>query len=278
MRETSRAAVGFILPSRCLACRRDDVDECLRGGVCRRCWETLPEPDPDRCARCDESLPAALAGQSCGRCLLDPPAFERLLAAAPYRGTAREMLLAFKFRGADYLGARLAEAMIRRLPPPDRAFEVAAVPATDRARRSRGYNPAEVLAVAVARSLGVPFRRELLTKTRETRVQSLVPAAERSANVRRAFRAGARPPAGVLLVDDVATSGATARECAARLAAAGAGSVTVWCFARSSRADVESEDSREVESEDSREVESEDSREVEAEASHERAEPEALEK
>jgi predicted amidophosphoribosyltransferase len=56
--------------------------------------------------------------------------------------------------------------------------------------------------------------------------------------VRRAFRVEGRPAGRVLLVDDVATSGATARECARRLVQAGARSVTVWCFARASRADM----------------------------------------
>jgi predicted amidophosphoribosyltransferase len=45
----------------------------------------------------------------------------------------------------------------------------------------------------------------------------------------------------VLLIDDVATSGATARECARRLVDAGAERVTVWCFARASRADAQPE-------------------------------------
>ena len=93
----------------------------------------------------------------------------------------------------------------------------------------------------MAARLAIPFRRELLRKTRETRVQSRVPAAERSANVRRAFRVDTRPAGGVLLIDDVATSGATARECARRLAAAGARPITVWCFARASRLDLERE-------------------------------------
>jgi predicted amidophosphoribosyltransferase len=43
----------------------------------------------------------------------------------------------------------------------------------------------------------------------------------------------------VLLVDDVATSGWTARECAAALVAAGAARVDVWTFARASRDDVD---------------------------------------
>ncbi len=129
--------------------------------------------------------------------------------------------------------------MLERLPRPDGCVAVAAVPATARARRARGYHPAAVLAAAVAEGLGLPLRRGLLHKVRETQVQSRVPASRRGANVRGAFRVPAPPGPGVLLVDDVATSGATARECARRLADAGARTITVWCFARASRLDVD---------------------------------------
>jgi predicted amidophosphoribosyltransferase len=235
--ELARSAAGFLLPSRCLACRHADVDRFFRGGVCQGCWESLPAPEDGRCDRCDETLPGAPAAARCGRCLLDPPAFERLAAAAPYRGSAREILLAFKFRGADYLGPRIANEMLRRLTPPA-CGEVVAVPATARAARERGFHPAAVLAHAVARALGASLSPRRLVKTRETEVQSRVPARRRAANVRRAFRVEGRPAGRVLLVDDVTTSGATARECARRLVDAGAPSVTVWCFARASRADL----------------------------------------
>lgn len=235
----ARAAGAFLLPSRCLACARGEVREFFRGGVCRECWESLPTMEGPRCAVCDTALPSTEA-PTCGRCLLDPPAFRRLRAAAPYRGAARDVLLAFKFRGADFLAKRLAGLMVERLGPPPlsgdaRGNLVAAVPATGRARRSRGYHPAEALAAAVADALGLAFRGRLLRKVRETEVQSRVPAHRRAQNVRRAFCAAALEEERILLVDDVATSGATARECARRLIDAGAGEVTVWCFARASR-------------------------------------------
>lgn len=233
----ARAAARFLLPSVCLSCRRGAVEELFRGGVCRSCWESLPPPDPERCGRCDETLPGAPFGALCGRCLLDPPAFGSLRAAAPYRGPARRILLAFKFEGADFLGARMAEAMARRLEPPE-ALEIAAVPATRRARRTRGYHPAAVLAAALADRLGLPFAADRLVKVRDTEIQSRVPAARRAANVRRAFAVRGAPARRVLLVDDVATSGATARECAALLDGAGARTIAVWCFARASRADL----------------------------------------
>lgn len=265
----ARRAADFLFPSRCLACRARPVERPWRGGVCDACWSALPEPDAERCAACDETIPGArtLSGplpdptdergnaasehspskrkgpgsdRLCGRCLLAPPAFETLRAAAPYRGSARRILLAFKFEGADFLAERIAAAMLARLPAPG-SDEVAAVPATARRRRERGYHPAALLGAAVARRLGLPFRDERLVKVRETERQSRVPAGRRAANVRRAFAVEGRPPARVLLVDDVATSGSTARECAARLKAAGTSTVEVWCFARATRVEIGTE-------------------------------------
>ena len=233
----ARRAASFLFPSRCLACDAGFVERLWQGGVCDACWSAIPPLAAARCARCDEALPGAEADARCGRCLLDPPAFDALRAAAPYAGSARRILLAFKFRGADYLAERLAGAMTARLPSPD-ADEIVAVPATARRRRERGYHPAALLAAAVARRLDRPHRSARLRKVRETERQSLVPAARRTANVRRAFAVEGTPASRVLLVDDVATSGATARECAARLRAAGAERVVVWCFARASRTDV----------------------------------------
>jgi ComF family protein len=236
----SRAA-RFVLPSTCLACASRDAEGFFRGGVCAECWDALPRPEDPRCARCDETLPGGADGAECGRCLLDPPPFDRLRAAAPYRGAARDVLLAFKFRGADFLAARMAAVMAERLGDAPGADEVVAVPATARSRRARGYHPAEALAAAVARATGLTLARGRLVKTRETGVQSRLPLSDRARNVRRAYAVRGRAARRVLLVDDVATSGATARECAHRLERAGAERVTVWCFARASRADVELE-------------------------------------
>ena len=78
-------------------------------------------------------------------------------------------------------------------------------------------------------------------KTRETEIQSRLPVARRAGNVRGAFGVRSTPGRRVLLVDDVATSAATARACARQLVLAGASAVTVWCFARASRTDIDSE-------------------------------------
>ena len=235
-RVLSGAFAGFVLPSRCLACDAAPLSRFLRGGVCEACWEALPQPPAGRCAICDETLPAFEA-ERCGRCTLEPPPFDRLAAAAPYSGTAREILLAFKLRGADSLAPHLARRMEQRLALPAGIDEVTAVPATPRARR-RAPHAAELLARALGRLTRLPLAMERLEKRRETERQSSLPFERRADNVRGAFAARGRAPKSVLLVDDVATSGATARACAGVLRRSGAEIVTVVCFARASRADV----------------------------------------
>ncbi|MEP7132646.1 MAG: double zinc ribbon domain-containing protein [Acidobacteriota bacterium] len=229
----ARFAGSVLFPSVCLTCGTQPVDRFRAGGVCERCWSEVPPAEPG-CVRCDDPLPA-LDAEVCGRCTIDPPPFLRLRSAAPYRGVARDLLIAFKFRGASFLAPHLARRMAG-LDFEARYDEVVAVPAT-RFSRLRRDHPAELLAHAVATLLDSPFRPRRLVKVRGTRRQSGLSARLRPDNVRGAFAARRPAPANVLLVDDVATSGATARECARALLAAGARTVEVRCFARATRDD-----------------------------------------
>lgn len=238
-----RSAAGFLLPSRCPGCRERSVERFFRGGVCEPCWEALEKPAPLRCGACDEPLgvegvPGSPGGPGrCGRCVLAPPPYRSLRGAAPYRGIAREILIAFKFGGADFLATHLAAVMAERLALPGDLDGIAAVPASARARWKSDHG-AELLAAAVAARVALPFEARRLRKVRATARQSGLALSERPGNVRGAFRASPGSARRLLLVDDVATSGATARECARALRRGGAKSVDVWCFARASRDDL----------------------------------------
>jgi len=119
-------------------------------------------------------------------------------------------------------------------------------------RLQRGHDQALGLAKIVAADLHLPVRRSLFrrrptisqgTARGESLWSGLRGAGRgeysRAANVRAAFGLEARESkhlAGkrVWLVDDVVTSGHTARECARLLRRAGARSVSVLCLARAS--------------------------------------------
>jgi predicted amidophosphoribosyltransferase len=106
----------------------------------------------------------------------------------------------------------------------------------------RRYNQAALLARALARATDRPCIPDLLRRVRRTPSQGRLGRAERQRNVAGAFRphprhldrlAGAR----VLLVDDVLTTGSTARAAAKALLAAGAAAVDVVTLARVVRAE-----------------------------------------
>jgi predicted amidophosphoribosyltransferase len=106
------------------------------------------------------------------------------------------------------------------------------VPSTRRRNRARGYDPAALLAESAARQFGLPARG-LLARTRETTPQFELPAARRRANVDGAFAACASARGRVVvLVDDVATTGATLFSAARALAEAGAAEIRGLVLAR----------------------------------------------
>lgn len=103
--------------------------------------------------------------------------------------------------------------------------------------RSRGFNQAAVLARAVARP-GERVALHTLSRRTATPSQAALGRRARAANVSEAF-AVARPAVvrghRVLLLDDVFTTGATARACSGELRTAGAALVDVLTLARTPR-------------------------------------------
>ena len=206
--------------------------------ACAACRVPLGRGDERLCAACVRALP--WLRRSCPRCALPGhrgaacPAVGAPwpLAWAPlaYEGVARELVAALKFRGAlsvaDLMGAHMAAT----LPAGVRAAPGAIVPVPPHhgRRRARGYDPAGALAAALARRLGRPLVACLRRDGGARQV-----GAGRGARRRSRLAVTARdPPARVLLVDDVHTTGATLAACTRALAAAGVEVVAALSYAR----------------------------------------------
>jgi ComF family protein len=163
-------------------------------------------------------------------------AISRVVVGQAYEGAARDLVLALKFRArlgaADLLAEPLAEALAGADVPGDLLVPVAL---SARRLRRRGFNQSLFIARAVARRLGVPVAAGALARRLDAPPQSRSTRAARRRGPRGAFVARRRHVAGrcVLLVDDVLTTGATARACALALRRAGATAVVVAAACRS---------------------------------------------
>lgn len=146
-----------------------------------------------------------------------------------YEGRAAQAVRRLKYGRATSLAAAMADDLASHIRALGEDL-IVPVPIHRRRRGERGFNQAELLCQG---RHDRPVSTTAIRRVRMTPPQASLPVAERAENLRGAFRADPREVEGrkVLLVDDVVTTGHTARECAAALMAAGAIEVGVLAFA-----------------------------------------------
>jgi len=226
---------ALVFPSTCPGCGRE-VERPTRGPLCAACWRALPRHRGPVCP-CGFPLPADGAAP-CGRCRRGIAPFARGASLGPYEGTLRLLVHELKFHGRRRVAERLAEALLADVTVRAAltgAQVVVPVPLHPRRRRERGFNQSGLLARALARPHGLRVAEDALARREDTPPQTGLSAAGRRANVARAFVVRRRPAVAgriVVLVDDVLTTGATARACARALVAAGAAEVRLVTAAR----------------------------------------------
>ncbi|WP_447004242.1 ComF family protein [Saccharothrix isguenensis] len=180
---------------------------------------------PPRCPGC-----GTWGVRLCARCLAlfgspirvpgaGPPTF----ALAVYTGAARELVLAFKERGRRELAAVFGALIAAALPRlPGVGADPWLVPAPSRASAARARGGSHVLRMARSSGLSVA---PALAFTKGVRDSVNLDAASRRANLAgrvRLVQGGLPPPgSGIVLLDDVVTTGSTASACVSVLQAGG---------------------------------------------------------
>ena len=200
-------AYASIFPNKCLFCRK--VLEDLRIIACEDCEK------------------AAIFAQNIG---------DDIYAAYNYDEEAvRHVILRFKYEGKRLLARAMAQGMFGRFGKADMPAVdfVACVPMHINRIKERGYNQAALLATELGRLYELPVY-DGMKRTVDTAKQFDLNPEERAANVAAAFvvkEGFCVAGKDVLLVDDVFTTGATAKECVRVLMEAEAKSVKVIVFA-----------------------------------------------
>lgn len=203
------------------------------------------------CHCCGDALnaPAASDRAHCRACRLAPPPFARAVAAATYDGRLRDAIHAFKYDKlrpiARPLGRLLAASITQLADEAQQDLLVVPVPIHRSKYRGCGFNQARLLAaeaLAALRRTHPAWRLALapqaLLRQRFTESPSGLTPRQRRLNLRRAFRISdpsAVSVKDVLLIDNILTTGATARSAAKTLLEAGAHSVWVATLARARR-------------------------------------------
>ncbi len=229
-------ALNLLLPPRCLGCGRL-IEE--QGTLCAPCWKGLTFIAAPFCVRCGYPFEFE-AGEEllCPACLREPPGWDRARSVFRYDDASRGLILAFKYADRTDAARTFAAWLLRAgRELIEDADLIVPVPLHWTRLFARRYNQAALLGSALAKLSGKPMDPGVLVRKRRTPSQRGLDRNERRSNVRKAFavparQAGKLADKGIVLIDDVLTTGATAGSCAAALLRAGARSVDVLTLAR----------------------------------------------
>lgn len=219
--------LGLFLPDLCLFCMAPLRESELY--ACARCWAGLPV-FPDRTGAPLRSL----------RGLLD-----RLWIGWAYDERVRRIVHLFKYDGRPELAETLVREWLRAIPHAEELGEAEVllpVPIHAARMRWRGFNQSERLAKQLGKSLGLPVAGQEAIRIVNTPSQTLLDREERWRSVAQAFQIlqpkrfqGRR----VLILDDLATSGATLHALARLLK--GCEASAVWAAVLTSPVAVDSQ-------------------------------------
>ncbi len=252
--KTKSFILDTLFPIHCLSCQKEG------SFICADCLQKIPLLSFQVCPKCEKLMTES--GRLCAGCRREKPPLDALVAAVKYKDNHISKLVHFfKYNfAADLsvpLGALLAKIILKNnLPLPD---IIIPVPLHQRRLRWRGFNQAELLANYVSENLTPGFTIQvfsnLIIRQKYTPPQMKIGKyAERRKNIRNAFTVNRKyfiseknrlsefscdskkikmlENKKILLIDDIATTGATLFECAKVLKQNGAKKVFGAVIAR----------------------------------------------
>lgn len=222
-----RIALDLFFPQCCVGCGKEgDL-------ICRFCRQSLLPITPPVCPRCGRPQPGGIL---CPSCVDGQAEIDGIRSPFKFDGVMRQAIHELKYRNIRALAVPLANLLKDYLitnPVPGEVL--VPVPLHRNRLRERGYNQSSLLARELSHLTDLPLVENCLTRWQETPPQARTASvSERQSNVASAFTCADESLRGkqVLLIDDVATSGATLNACARSLKSAGAASVWGLVMAR----------------------------------------------
>ncbi|MDD3487460.1 MAG: ComF family protein [Candidatus Moranbacteria bacterium] len=232
--------IDALFPIRCLSCQKEGF------WLCEECRKEIKLLDFQVCPVCEKIITEK--GKLCISCQKEGASdITAMVSAVPYDNpTVKKLAHAYKYRFLPDISEPLTYLLSKSIlqndfPIPD---FICPVPLHPKRLRWRGFNQSLLLSEKISENL-VPFMKievlDILERTKYNPPQmSLKNYQERLQNVKNIF--AIKKDSGqtkiknktILIIDDIATTGATLEECAKVLKSAGAKKVFAAVIARQS--------------------------------------------
>jgi ComF family protein len=225
--------LDLVFPLECLGCGIEGF------WICPDCFKNIRMNTVNECPHCRRKN---ASGETCDDCRADH-FLDGLSVASDYNDImVAEMIKIFKYRFAKDLAAEIGTLMVDNIFAKNQIKDASGkfgsfippstimipVPLSRKRLNWRGFNQAEEIARAIAEAFDLRIEGKSLVRSRHTIPQAKLKREERIKNVKDCFVWKGKRLRGdkILLVDDVATTGATLEECARILK--GHGAAKVW--------------------------------------------------
>lgn len=225
----SHKIIDNIRSNQCLLCLQPAQTRCL----CVGCLQDLPWQGR-ACTGCALALPDEGTEERCVDCQQNPPRWQSAHAVFQYQFPIDRLIAAFKYHHQLALTDFFAELMSAQLTPPHGETLLVPVPLHPDRLRLRGYDQTLLLTRAISQYTGLPYRAQMLCRTRDTIMQKQLHREARQENLAGAFACQTSDLGRfhVVVIDDVMTTGATLNVISEVLLQQGAKSVQALVIAR----------------------------------------------
>lgn len=199
---------------KCIFCGTDIADF-ENKPYCDDCEKELSFNNGNKCLICSE--PIDNEAKVCDRCQKNKRNFKKAFCPFVYDGVVRNSILAYKDSNRRYLAKSFAKFIAKELTDNKVAIDVITfVPLTDKKKKQRSFNQAELLANELGKVLAVPVE-DMFVKNKDSKTQKFSSYKERQQNMIGTYSVKNRKfkkKENVLIVDDIITTCATVDYCA----------------------------------------------------------------
>jgi len=231
-KKISNFILDLFFPKKCLGCGKNGTY------ICQSCLDKIEIAKNNKCPFCEKITPSGLICQKCR----EKYGLDRLIWAIPYfNPLIKNLIKNFKYNYVKELAVPLGQILIKSLKPfefelSEENFIIAPIPLHRRRLRERDFNQAELLGENVANYFSIPLENNVLKRKKFTPPQAKIKDYKtRKENLKDIFEINPKfvkkcvdvnqnllKDKIIILVDDVATTGATLSEAAKVLKKAGA--------------------------------------------------------